>query len=322
MDESTSRNALSSLAGTRALVTGAAGFIGSHLCAELVEAGAEVHAVVRREFSEPVKNVRVHQLDLGDSQKTRGLFREIKPDFVFNMAGYVFGSRNVEHVQLALMGNLMPTLNLLIAATELGCKRVILAGSLEEPDADEVTAAKCVPTSPYAASKFAASCYARMFHELYQLPVTIARIFMTYGPRQRDLKKLVPYTILSLLKGRVPQLGSGSRPMDWIYVEDVVEGIVLLALADGVDGLTVDLGSGILYTGRQAVELIADLFGTRVTPVFGVVADRKLEVIRKANIVATKEALSWSAKVSFREGLERTIEWYRQQTETGSARLA
>ena len=275
-----------------------------------------------REYLEPIKNVCVHQLDLSDLQKTRGLLRETKPDFVFNVAGYVFGSRNLEHVQPALMGNLMPTLNLLIAATELGCKRVILSGSLEEPDSDEVTAAKCVPCSPYAASKFAASCYARMFHELYQLPVAIARIFMTYGPGQRDLKKLVPYTILSLLEGRAPQLSRGSRPIDWIYVDDVVEGILLLALARGVDGLTVDLGSGILHTSRQAVELIADLLGTGVTPGFGAVADRKLEVIRKANIAATKEVLSLSANVSFREGLERTIEWYRQQTGSNAVRLS
>lgn len=302
-----------SLAGKKALVTGAGGFLGWHLCAELVKGGVEVHATARRDLPEPIDGVRMHQLDLVDFEATRRVFREAKPEFVFHMAGHVQGSRALEHVQPALAGNLITTVNLLTLATELGCERIVLTGSQDEPDTDEISAAKSVPPSPYAASKYAASCYARMFHALYQLPVVMGRVFMAYGPGQRDLKKLIPYTILSLIDGRAPQLGSGSRPIDWIYVDDVVAALLLLIQAEGVNGRTIDVGTGELHTAREAVEMVVDLFGTTVRPEYGVAADRKFEVARAANVTATEKALSWRPDVSLREGLARTIEWYRRQ---------
>jgi nucleoside-diphosphate-sugar epimerase len=149
-----------------------------------------------------------------------------------------------------------------------------------------------------------------MFYELYQLPVVIGRIFMAYGPGQRDLKKLIPYTILSLSEGRAPRLGSGSRPFDWIYVDDVIQAFLILAQSAGVNGQTVEIGTGELHTAREAVEMIVDLFGNAVTPEYGVVPDRKLEVARSANVAATENTLSWRSEVPLRDGLARTIEWY------------
>jgi len=301
-----------SLAGKKALVTGAGGFLGSHLCAALVKAGVEVHAAARRELPEPIEGVRLHRVDLVDLDAVRRVFLEVRPGFVFHMAGYVYGARSLEHIHPSLAGNLSTTVNLLTLVAELGCERIVLAGSLEEPDEDGIFAAGCVPSSPYAAAKYAGSCYARMFHALYQVPVVIGRIFMAYGPAQRDLKKLIPYTILSLAEGRAPKLGSGSRPLDWVYVDDATKAFLLLAQTPGLDGQTIEIGTGELHTAREAVEIIVGLMGNGATPEYGSVSDRKLEVARAANVAATEKALSWRAEVSLREGLARTIEWYRR----------
>jgi nucleoside-diphosphate-sugar epimerase len=90
--------------------------------------------------------------------------------------------------------------------------------------------------SPYAAAKFAASAYGRMFHALYHTPVTILRLFMVYGPGQQDLRKLVPYVTLALLKGEMPRVSSGVREVDRIYVDDVAAGYLAAATATGVEG--------------------------------------------------------------------------------------
>ena len=307
-----------SLTGKKALVTGGGGFLGWQLCAELMKSGAEVHAASRHELPQPLEGVRMHRVDLVDLVAMRRVYREVRPELVFHLAGHVQGSRALEHVQPALAGNLITTVNLLTLAAELGCERIVLTGSQDEPDMDAISAAKCVPPSPYSASKYAASCYARMFHELYRVPVVIGRIFMAYGPGQRDLQKLIPYTILSLVNGRVPRLGSGSRLIDWIYVDDVVRALLLLAQAVEVNGQTIDIGTGKLHTAREAVEMVVDLLGTSVRPEYGSVDDRKLEVTRSADVAATEKTLSWHPALSLREGLARTIEWYRRQAENGS----
>jgi UDP-glucose 4-epimerase len=142
------------------------------------------------------------QADISDYESAQRVFAEAKPDIVFHLAGHVQGSRNLEHMRPALFGNLVTTVKLLTVAAEMGCERIILTGSHDEPDPDESSADTFVPSSPYAASKLAANSYASMFHALYQLPVSVARIYMGYGPAQRDLNKLIPYVILSLLRGK------------------------------------------------------------------------------------------------------------------------
>jgi len=198
---------------------------------------------------------------------------------------------------------------------ESGCERILLTGSQDEPDPGEAGATEFVPPSPYAAAKLAGSAYARMFHELYACPVSIARIFMGYGPGQRDLAKLVPYTILCRLRGEAPRVSSGSRPMDWIYVDDVIDGLLRTAKAPDAVGRVVDLGMGELHTARQVVERIAALL-PGPAPEFGAVADRKLEKARCANVQKTAAALGWRPGVTLDEGLRGTIAWYRERFES------
>jgi nucleoside-diphosphate-sugar epimerase len=269
----------------------------------------EVHGVSRTERDATDFCARWHANRLDDIEAVRALFKAAKPDYVFHLASHVAGSRAIELVLPTFSANLASTVNLLTAATEQGCERILLTGSLEEPEPGPDHA---VPSSPYAAAKFAASAYGRMFHALYNTPVAILRLFMVYGPGQQDLRKLVPYVTLALLKGQTPELSSGARKVDWIYVDDIAAGYLAAATAKGVEGSTIDLGSGRLDTVRTVVEELVGLINPNIQPLFGSVPERALEQIRMADTESSFRLLGWRTQVSLHDGLARTAEWYRK----------
>ena len=133
---------------------------------------------------------------------------------------------------------------------------------------------------------------------------------MTYGPGQ-SLRKLVPYATLSALRGESPKLSSGEWKADWIYVDDVVAGFLAAGATPGIEGLTIDLGSGELTTIALVVQKIIDLTGHKVQPIFGAQPDRPFEQIRVADTKQAYATLGWLPTVSLTEGLERTISWLR-----------
>jgi nucleoside-diphosphate-sugar epimerase len=298
--------------GQKALVTGASGFIGRHLCRRLEQAGAAVHAISRNRQTASSHAVRWWQGDMGDAATAQHLFSAIKPDVVFHLASHVTGSRDLAIVAPTFHSNLLSTVNLLTVATGAGCRRVVLVGSLEEPEENGKDA---IPCSPYAAAKWASTAYGRMFHNLYQTPVVIARVFMTYGPGVQDQRKLIPYVISSLLRGEAPKLMSGQRMIDWVYVEDVVDGLLAAAQAGNVEGCTVDLGSGILVPVRAVVEQIVSLLDTPVAPIFGAHADRPFEREQAADIDHTYAKLGWKSSTTLKDGLLRTIAWCKEHPE-------
>src|SRR5712692_8315592 len=179
--------------GQKILITGASGFIGSHLCERLLDQEAEVHAVYRTQAPPAASRANWWRADLSDEVAVRGLFRDIRPDIIFHLASHVKGAPNLEHVLPTFRSNLQSTVNLLAVAATSNCQRIVLTGSLAEP---EVENGERFPAAPYAAAKWASSGYARMFHALYKSPVVIARVFMVYGPAQKDLTKLIPYVTL------------------------------------------------------------------------------------------------------------------------------
>jgi len=300
---------LPSFSGRRVLVTGASGFIGSHLLRRLQSCGAELHAVTREDRSSDEAGLRWWSGDLAETGAVRNIVSAVRPEVLFHLASNVTGSRDLGLVLPTFQSNLISTVNLLTSAAECGCSRFILAGSMEEPVSG---CGDPVPCSPYAAAKWAATGYARMFHALYGLPAVIVRIFMVYGPGQRDIRKLIPSVILSLLRGEAPRLSSGRRPVDWIFVEDVVDGLIAAASAADQGGATVDLGSGMLVTVREIAERLARLVDPAIAPQFGAIEDRPLETVRSANTTHTERLIGWKLRTTLDEGLERTVEWYRQ----------
>ncbi|HMO99344.1 MAG TPA: NAD(P)-dependent oxidoreductase [Kiritimatiellia bacterium] len=292
----------------RILVTGASGFIGSHLCRALVADGATVVGVSREHPDALPDGITPTQADLTDPEQATALIACHRPDVIYHLASCVTGGRDISLVRPTFTANLAATVYLMEAASRAGCRRFVLTGSLEEPDH-----AQAPPSSPYAAAKAAATAYARMFHALYTFPAVIARVFMVYGPDQRDEKKLVPYVINQLLAGTSPRMSSGTRMVDWIYVQDVVEGLIRLARAEGVAGKTIDLGSGEMTSVRSVVEQIAGLMGNPTALHFDAAADRPMEQVRIANIQETEAAIAWRPRFSLSEGLQATIDWHRRR---------
>lgn len=291
-------------AGATALVTGGAGFIGSHLCDLLRGAGWIVHSVGRRPRSAATTH-RHWAMDLTDAAATRDLVMSIQPDYVFHLAGHVWATTDLALVLPTFHSNLHTTVNLLHALVETSCRRFIMTGSQIEPDA---RSGEAVPNLPYTASKCASSDYVRMFYALYQLPGVIARVFMVYGPRQNP-SKLIPYVIGCLLRGEVPQITNPRHLGDWIYVDDVAVGLARMAVAPNAAGRTIDLGSGSLISTAQLVQKVCELMGAEVRPVFGALPGSGTEPTRVARIDETRRMLGWSPNVTLAEGLRCTIEW-------------
>lgn len=308
----------------RVLVTGASGFIGTALCRRLIASGVQVHGVSRNpsagtdvqhrwssvagDMSQDVEASKIQwwNADVTDLEAVRTLVRAIRPDVTFHLASLATGARTLEMVLPIFQSNFVTALNLLISTAENSAGRIVLAGSFEEPDE-----ADSVPSSPYAAAKWSASSYARMFHALYHVPIVIAKIFMVYGPGQWDHTKLIPYVTLSLLRGEAPELSSGVRLVDWIYIDDVVDGLISCAQTAGIDGRTVELGSGVMYSIREIAEQLRDQMPHRIDPLFGALPDRPHERSKKADIVGSYELIGWQPSTAIEAGLVRTIEWYK-----------
>lgn len=307
---------MTAVIGGRVLVSGASGFLGRRLCAHLQRDGAEIHAVSRSRHGEGEDGLRWWRLAMDDAEAVDRLVQDTKPEQIFHLSGLSNGAPGLDLVQSTFQSQLASTVNVLTAAARSGCRRVILIGSLEEPTA---AAEDGVPASPYGAAKWGAAMYARMFHRLYQTPVVIARVYMAYGPGQAE-GKIVPYTIRSLLQGQAPQLSSGRRCLDWIYVDDAVEGLVQAAAADGVDGTTLEFGSGIAVSIKDVVDEIVAIVEPRVRPVFGAVSDRPTEAVRVADTRKTAQVLGWHARTALAEGLRRTVEWYAEHRADGAGR--
>jgi len=301
-----------SWAGRKVLVTGASGFIGSNLCRYLCLMGADVHATSRVGRFTSSDGPKWWQGDVADLRTARNIIFSVKPDLVFHLSGMVVARPDLELVLPTFHSLLTSTVNVLTVSAEAGCSRIVLAGSMTEPDPVK---GEFTPGSPYAAAKWASSAYGRMFHRLYQTPCVIVRTFMTYGPTQ-DPTKLIPSVTLAFLNGEPPKLSSGQYRADWIYIDDVVEGLIRAALTPQMEGGTIDLGTGVLTSVREIGQCIKVVIGTDIEPVYGALPDRPFEQVRVADLSETTARLGWKPKISLEEGLRQTVEWYRTQSET------
>jgi UDP-glucose 4-epimerase len=297
---------LNSFARRRVLVTGATGFIGARLCEALVSLGAEVHGISRSaNLSNGTRGARMWAVDLRDANAVHRVVRELDARFVFHLAGKVTAQQDLGLITDTLGSNLLATVNLLVALTGSKVETLLLASSSEEVgDAG-------VPSSPYAASKLASAIYAEMFRRLYDLPIIRARIFLAYGPRQ-EASKVIPHIICSLLANLSPRLSTGTRACDFVFVDDVVRGLLMAARSAPVDGKPIDFGTGRATTLKDLARELAALTGRTVEPVFGAAESRKLETTAMADVEATFRLVGWRPAWSLQHGLMKTIEWFEE----------
>lgn len=292
----------------RVLVTGARGFLGASVAERLVQLGAEVFGVARNVPS-TAGAVRLLQADVLDRPALHSIFQQVRPDVVFHLAGKTNAGHARDLVLPAIESNLISTVVVLSEALDTGAPRVVVTGSLEEPVSGQPPTGAI---SPYAASKWATSVYAQMFHSLYALPVTIVRPYMTYGPRQ-NAAKIIPYLALNLLRGTAASVSQPDRTVDWVFIDDVVDGVLASALAPAAAGRSIDFGTGELVSIREVVRHLERIVATpgRVNLQ---AAEQAVGVAgRRANVEDAARILGWRATTPLEAGLAQTVAWFRDR---------
>jgi len=291
----------------RVLVTGARGFIGKHVVTSLLELGASVQASSRdwAGTSKDDHNLHLLECDLSNFQSTKELVAQSRADIILHLAATVTAQERIELVIPTLNNIVVATVNLLMSATESDCQQFVAVATPEEPSND------LSPASPYAAAKQCASIYFKLFQERYGLPITVVKPFMTFGPGQES-SKLIPHIILSLMRKVPPRLSDGSRQCDFVYVQDVVRGILKAALIQSTNTEPIDLGTGRLTSLENLASQISKLTNTHVEAQFGVADVRQSREPVVANIAATKKLIDWEPHWRLEEALEETIRTYRE----------
>ncbi len=299
---------LNNIRNRRVLVTGAGGFVGLHLCEALLSLGVEVHALSRNAESRRLPaSIKAHSVDLRSLNSVKYCLSHIKPEVVYHLAGLVNTRQHLNLVLPTLKNNLVGSVNLFLVLAERKIDRLVVVGSSEEPAAGRLGA---VANSPYGAAKEAETDYARMFHSIFSLPMVLARPYMCYGPRQ-PIEKIIPYVITSLLTKASPEISSGQRVCDLIFIQDLVMGLILSGFKPGLTGEAVDLGNGVGVTIHDTVNLISELIDVPAKPIFGAIPDRLYETPQIANSDETFRLLAYRPNWSLQEGIKLTIEWYR-----------
>lgn len=313
------------LSASRVLVTGADGFIGSHLTEMLVERGARVRALsVYNSFNDwgwlegcnCLDRIEVVNGDIRDGNFVRAITKGI--DAIFHLAALIAIPYSYSAPESYVHTNVMGTLNIVQAGLENGAKRVIhtstseVYGTARFIPIDETHPLQ--PQSPYSATKIAADAIALSFFHSFNLPVVVARPFNTYGPRQ-SARAIIPTIITQVLAGgKMIKLGSLHPTRDFNYVEDTCRGLLALAECDAAIGQAVNIGSGSESSVGTIVDLIKAISGSeimvstddmRIRPI-GSEVERLVCDNAKINLLT-----GFKPHYNLREGLSKTVEWFK-----------
>lgn len=304
------------------LITGGAGFIGSSIAANLVKRNEKVRIIDN--FStgnmsniEPfLDKIELFKGDLRDIETVNKAVDGI--DFCFHEAALPSVARSIEDPLGSNEVNITGTLNLLIACQNQGVKRVVYAASSSAygdtpvlPKQEDMFPS---PLSPYAIAKLTGEQYCRVFYSLYKLETIALRYFNVFGPNQdptSEYSAVIPKFITAMLKGNSPTIyGDGEQSRDFTYIDNVIDANLLAIQTQNGLGQVFNAACGARISLNELVEAINNILGTNLKPNY---AEPRLGDVRHslADISNIRDCLGYEPRISFMEGLKRTIEWYK-----------
>ena len=311
------------------LVTGGAGFIGSHLVEELVRRSQRVRVADslitgKRSNLTHVDDVEFLQGDLADPDFAVRAAQGV--DYVLHQAAIPSVPRSVNDPITSNRANVDATLNVLVAARDAGVRRVVFAGSSSaygnSPTLPKHEDMPARPLSPYALQKVVGEQYLQMFTALYGLETVSIRYFNVFGPRQdpsSPYSGVISVFATALLEGRSPTIyGDGEQTRDFTYVANVVDGVLRACDAPKANGEVINVATGGRISLNMLFEAMRQLIGGDVKPVY---ADSRPGDVRdsQADIAKAQRLLGYSPSVSFEDGLRATVQWYRDSRTAATA---
>src|SRR3984957_5823545 len=309
---------------TKCLVTGGAGFIGSHLVEALLDRGHQVRVLDNFSTGDPENllgvrdRIEVIEGDITDLQEVRSATRGV--EVIFHQAALASVPRSVADPLATHRACVDGTLNILMAARELGVRRVVYAASssaygnsVRLPKSESQPTA---PLSPYAAAKLAGENYCAAFSEVYGLETVRLRYFNVFGPRQTPdspYAAVIPLFMQALTTERCPTIhGDGRQSRDFTYVADVVQANLCAAAAPGVSGRVYNVACGRRTSLLDLLCHLNQLFGTAITPIFG--PSRTGDVRdSQADISRACAELGYQPTTEVRSGLRRCVDWWQRR---------
>jgi len=309
------------LRGKRVLVTGAAGFIGSHLVDRLVEEGAEVVAIDNLKdgnlsnLAESMDKIEFHKVDIRNFESLKEVMNGV--EIVFHLAANANVPYSVENPKYDFETNALGTFNVLKLSLDLYIKKVIYASSAAvygEPEYTPIDEKHPLnPISPYGASKLAGEKLGFAYYHTYGLPFVSMRIFNTYGPRQ---PRYVMFDFLKKLRtnpNKLEVLGTGEQVRDYCYVTDVTNAFILAAENENAVGEAFNVAGGNPITIKELAELIVKILGlNRNTKIYYTGKSWKGDIVKLvADISKAKNKLGFRPEVSLEEGIIRLKDWFQ-----------
>jgi len=304
------------------LITGGAGFIGSHIVDELLRRGDNVRVLdnfstgLAPNIAAVRDRITLNEVDIRDLEKIRPCFEGV--DYVIHLAALASIPRSIADPITSNAVNIDGTLNVLVAARDARVKRMVFAASSsaygDNPILPRIETHEPRPLSPYALMKLTGEYYCKVFTNIYGLETVALRYFNIFGPRQNPNS---PYTgVLSLfnaayIRGTTPVIyGDGGQSRDFTYVANVVDATLRACTAPGASGGVFNVGVGEQHTLNEIITLLNKIFGREVRPRYE--APRAGDVRESlADISRARAVLGYKPIVSFEEGLRLTVEWYR-----------
>lgn len=307
-----------------ALVTGGAGFIGSHLCAALLGRGMRVRVLDDLSSGSRAKlaDLELQIGSVGDPQAVAAAMAGAR--WVFHLAAMVSVPGSVLDPPLCYHTNLIGSLNVLNAARAQGVDRVVLASSAAVYGESKSTVDEASPTeprSPYAAAKLAMEQAAALYHRLYGLPTVCLRLFNVYGPGQSPASgysAVIPAFIAAGLVGEPATIyGDGSQQRDFVYVEDVARAFALAADREQAIGKLFNIAGGRTLAIGDLAGILQKQMGSELRAVHGSPRSGDID-FSHASIEAARTGLAFAPEVDISEGLVSTVEWFRQEQALGT----